>query len=274
MTTSAEQRRADEDHQHRVAEPPHTVLYPLLGALLGLCSPTGALVLRLALERAPWTGGWIISELAENSLFYVYMGVVSVLTLAGFGYVVGKRSEHQRALSAALRERLRQLHLTSITDGLTGAYSHAYLQEALQLELAAAQRGRRLLSVLMLDLDDFKQINDTHGHLFGDRVLREVTETISTTVRQADVVARYGGEEFVVVMPGADTHTAVRVADRVRRAVSRAPIADRATPVHARLSIGVATYPGEGDESALSLLRRADANLYRAKHGGKDRTVA
>ncbi|MCX5788200.1 MAG: GGDEF domain-containing protein [Elusimicrobia bacterium] len=274
MTQPMEHRRADGPHGQPYEDLPHTVLYPLAGAVIGMACPAGALVLRLAAEHAPWTLGWVVSEIADNAIFYVYMGISTMVAFAAFGYVVGRRSESQRALSAELRRRVHELHLTSITDGLTGAYSHAYLQEALQLELAAAKRDGRRLSVLMLDLDDFKKLNDTRGHLFGDRVLREVTETISATVRHADIIARYGGEEFVVVMPGADTSTAVRIAERVRRAVSRAPVSDGGAPVHTRLSIGVATFDGHGEETSLSMLGRADANLYSAKRQGKDRTIS
>ncbi|MBI5201194.1 MAG: GGDEF domain-containing protein, partial [Elusimicrobia bacterium] len=213
------------------------------------------------------------TELHEEKVFYWYMGVGTVLSFAIFGYLVGARSERQRARNAALRTRVRELHLSSITDGLTGAFSHAYLQEALQLELEASRRSGRPVSVLMLDLDDFKKLNDTHGHLFGDRVLREVTETIAANIRQADVLGRYGGEEFAVIMPGADPATAVKVAERVRLAVSRSPISPpHAAPVPVRLSIGAAT-TADGQTSAPDLIRKADENLYRAKNGGKNRTV-
>ena len=275
------------DRRDRADETPagpklaHTILYPLLGSVVGLGSPVGALLLRLALQSPPLPASWIRIELADNAVFYAYMGIDTVGAFAVFGYVLGLRSERQRSRNAALRERVRELHLSSITDGLTGAFSHAYLQEALALELAAARRDGRPLSVLMLDLDDFKAINDTHGHLFGDRVLREVTETIASNIRQADVLARYGGEEFAVLMPGADAETAHRVAERVRLAVSRSPVSDdttaapHAASVSVRLSVGAAPWRSEGDgEPAVALLRRAAVRLYAAKRAGKNRTVS
>ena len=265
--------RRDDDAPPVPQGLPHSLLYPLLGCVVGVGSPIGALIVRLALARPEFPGSWLGAELAAQKVFYWYMGVGTVLAFAVFGYVVGARSERQRARNAALRARVRELHLSSITDGLTGAFSHAYMQEALQVELASSRRTERPISVLMLDLDDFKKINDTHGHLFGDRVLREVTETIAANIRQADILGRYGGEEFAVIMPGADPSTAVKVAERVRLAVSRSPISPpHASPVPVRVSIGAATSPG-GPTTAQELLHTADENLYRAKNAGKNRTV-
>ncbi|MBI4349516.1 MAG: GGDEF domain-containing protein [Elusimicrobia bacterium] len=267
------EERRDEESQAPTAGLPHTVLYPLLGSLVGLGSPVGALVVRWLLARPDSLWLWLARELSEEKVFYWYMGLGTVLSFAAFGWAVGRRSERQRARNAALRARIRELHLTSITDGLTGAYSHAYLQEALQVELESSRADGRSVSILMLDLDDFKKINDTHGHLFGDQVLREVTETIAANIRQADVLGRYGGEEFVVIMPGADAATALRVAERVRLAVSRSPVSPpHSQPVPVRVSIGFATSAGR-DIAARSLLHEADENLYRAKNAGKNRTV-
>ena len=270
--------RTDAQEEGFLESLPHYVLYPVLGFALGLGSPVGAFLLRFWLAEPLLKALWIRSELSYNFLFYAYMGFGTVAAFVVFGYILGAKSESQRVHNKDLRSRMEELELKSVLDGLTGAFSHAYLQETLSLELERARRQESPLSVLMLDLDDFKAVNDTHGHLFGDRVLKEVTETISMNIRQQDVLGRYGGEEFAVIMPGADSPTALRVAERVRRAVARTGIVDRReTPgsppaqVSMTVSIGQATFPGSGEGDGPSLLHRADTSLYRAKREGKNR---
>lgn len=256
---------------------PHHVLYPLIGFFLGLGSPVGAFLMRFWLADPILKALWVSSELRYNALFYIYMGVGTITAFVVFGYTLGVRSESQRVHNKDLRGRLQELHLKSVTDGLTGIYSHAYLQETLAIEMDRSRRTGRPLSVLIMDFDDFKKINDTHGHLFGDRVLKEVTETINMNIRQEDVLGRYGGDEFLVIMPGTDASTAARVADRIRGAVARAGIIDRRDgerPVKTTLSIGSATFPSEGAEDAPSLVDKADKNLYQAKHKGKNQVCA
>ncbi|MBI5243782.1 MAG: GGDEF domain-containing protein [Elusimicrobia bacterium] len=258
---------------------PHHVLYPLFGLLLGAVFPVGAFLIRFWLANPVFKLLWIRSELSYNAVFYLYMEASTIAAFMVFGYVLGGRSEGLRTHTRELRKRIDLLHLKSITDGLTGAYSHAYLWETLSVELDRCRRQGLPLSVLMLDIDNFKPINDTHGHLFGDRVLVELVETVSLTVRQQDLVGRYGGEEFFVIMPGADQQTAALVAERVRRAAARRYIVDEreqaddlaAKGIRMTLSIGVST-AGYGDD-ARTLIRHADENLYRAKRDGKNRVA-
>ncbi len=222
---------------------------------------------------------WALSELEYNRSFYVYMGVGTVTAFMIFGTVIGRYAQRQRAHNRELRKRVEALHLQSVTDGLTGAYSHAYLMETLSIELERARRHGHPVSVLMLDSDDFKKINDTHGHLFGDQVLKEVTETISMNIRHEDVLGRYGGEEFMVVMPGADASVSERVAERVRAAVARRGILDSnesagSRSVRPTISIGASCFSASRPQSATDLIGAADANLYKAKGSGKNRVVS
>lgn len=258
-------------------EVPPPVSFALLGALLGLGSPFGAFLLRWhhAEPRIFWL--WVEVELSSNADFYGYMGLGTIAAFTAFGWYVGTHIERHRVRNRDLRRRIDELHIKSVTDGLTGAYSHAYLQEMLGVELAKAKTEGRPLSILMLDLDDFKKLNDGHGHLFGDRVLKELTETASMNIRHEDVLGRYGGEEFMVIMPGAEAETAVKVAERVRRAFERAgilPMRGAAGVVQTTVSIGAATYPGEGPTDARALIAKADANLYAAKRAGKNKVVS
>ena len=245
---------------------PHQFRYAGLGVLLGLGSPVGAFLLRWWRASPRLLSLWAQMELKYNAVFYGYMGAGSVLAFAAFGYYVGLQVEGHRVSNRHLRRRLEELHLRSVTDGLTGAFSHAYLQEVLALELDRAKGERRPLSVLMLDLDDFKKLNDGKGHLFGDRVLKELTETASMNIRHEDVLGRYGGEEFLVIMPGADAGVARTVAERVRRSFERAG--------YTTVSIGASTFDGEAGTDATALIARADAKLYEAKRSGKNKVAA
>ena len=163
----------------------------------------------------------------------------------------------------------------SVTDSLTGVSNRRSLQATLAKEVDRARRFRRPLSVLLLDLDRFKRVNDEHGHRRGDEVLIEVARRIEGRIRsRIDTLARYGGEEFVIVLPETGSQGAGVVADKIRRAVGDRPIAGPTGPdVEMTVSIGRATYPGDG-ETADDLLRAADAAMYRAKEEGRDRVAA
>lgn len=160
----------------------------------------------------------------------------------------------------------------SIRDGLTGAYNHRYFQEALQKEIGRAERRARPLSVLMLDIDDFKGINDRYGHPVGDAILQRIVVEIASEVRaDMDLVARYGGEEFAVILPETPTSEAAEVAERVRSRIeerlSRPP--DTNDVIRVTVSIGLAAFPDDA-RNKKELIEKADAALYRAKRGGKN----
>lgn len=163
----------------------------------------------------------------------------------------------------------------SITDELTGLYNYRYLQQRLDDEIERARRYGRSLSLLMLDADDFKGFNDTHGHIAGDNALAEMARVFRSAVREIDIVCRYGGEEFSVILPETDAEGAFVVAEKIREAVSSHLFADGEGVRRVRLtvSIGLATYPsGAADQEEL--LRMADDALYAAKNTGRDRVRA
>jgi diguanylate cyclase (GGDEF)-like protein len=160
-------------------------------------------------------------------------------------------------------------------DPLTGFYNHRFLHERLGEEVVRAQRARRPLSVLMLDLDDFKLVNDTFGHLFGDRVLTWTAELIRSTLRGSDIPARYGGDEFAIILPETDHEEARRAAERILEAFrERAFVGEQRGPVPISASIGVASYPQHG-RTPTELIAAADRALYTVKRdGGHDAAVA
>jgi diguanylate cyclase (GGDEF)-like protein len=179
--------------------------------------------------------------------------------------------EAMSRLTATGLERVRlleQLRSAADTDLVTGVHNHRYLQERLRQEVARAARGHGSLAVLMMDLDNFKQINDRHGHADGDRVLRNVGAAILGQVRTSDIVARYGGDEFVVVMPDTAAEQAELVTQRVVRAIleRRHELSD-GSQVGVGVSAGLALYPVDGRTTA-QLLASADAAMYGAKRNG------
>jgi diguanylate cyclase (GGDEF)-like protein len=166
--------------------------------------------------------------------------------------------------SARQRERLRTL---ARTDSLTGMLNRRAYYERLSEELARAKRLEAPVSVVLLDIDHFKPVNDEHGHAEGDRVLQAIAANLEATVRADETVARYGGEEFSLIAAGAGTEQAVELAERIRAAIGEVDVHGRAISA----SAGVATWPQDGDNPDR-LLEAADAALYTAKRAGRDRT--
>jgi diguanylate cyclase (GGDEF)-like protein len=164
----------------------------------------------------------------------------------------------------------------SVRDGLTGAYNHRYFQESLQKEIGRAERRGRPLTVLMLDIDDFKGINDRYGHPVGDAILQRIVGEIRNEIRgDMDLLARYGGEEFAVLLPETPSDEGMEVAERIRKRIDerlfRPP--DSNDILRMTVSIGLATYPGDA-RTKKGLVERADAALYRAKRSGKNAVFA
>ncbi|MGV8960719.1 MAG: diguanylate cyclase [Stenotrophomonas sp.] len=178
-------------------------------------------------------------------------------------------------LSLALSNlRLREsLRLQSIRDPLTGLYNRRYLEESLTREIARCGRRSQPLSVLMLDVDHFKQFNDTHGHSGGDALLAAIGQLMSSRLRGEDIACRYGGEEFTIILPESGKEDGQRHAEEMRHALSQlsVPFAGKTLPP-VTVSVGVATYPDDG-VAGITLLRKADAALYRAKRTGRNRAL-
>ncbi|MFF0378043.1 GGDEF domain-containing protein [Actinoplanes missouriensis] len=168
---------------------------------------------------------------------------------------------------------VRAQRLAAITDGLTGLRSRRYFEESLGNESARAERYHLPLSMLLLDIDHFKNVNDTYGHNGGDRVLVEVTHRLRELVRPGDVVARYGGEEFAVLLPATGPEQAREIAERIRRGVGAAPIAvSDSRLVRVTVSVGVAGMPAVATTAELVLT--ADRALYAAKNAGRNRVTS
>jgi diguanylate cyclase (GGDEF)-like protein len=180
----------------------------------------------------------------------------------------------QQFLGRVELERIRDdLHTIATTDSLTGLLSRRRLLELGEQDLARARRYSRALSVLALDLDHFKQINDRYGHAAGDTVLVAVADALRAQTRQHDLLGRIGGEELAIVLPETSLDAAERLAERIRlRIAELRPLAD-GVPMHVTVSLGVAQACAD-DASIQDVLKRADRALYRAKAQGRDRVVA
>ncbi|MGZ9005735.1 MAG: GGDEF domain-containing response regulator [Burkholderiales bacterium] len=167
-----------------------------------------------------------------------------------------------------------QLRNRANIDELTGILSRAAILDLLRREMSHASRDGSALSVVMADLDNFKQVNDTYGHVFGDAVLRRVAKLLGARLRPYDAVGRYGGEEFLLVLPGCNAAAALDVAERVRLNVASESIMSTTGPVKATVSLGIATLDGHSNEvTADELILAADNALYRAKRGGRNRAA-
>ncbi len=186
----------------------------------------------------------------------------------------------KRALYLELERKHLQLKQTNIklkdmtiTDEKTSLYNFRYFYKKLQEEFKRAKRYETCLSLIMLDLDDFKEINDRLGHQKGDKVLKELAEIVHSNARETDFSARYGGEEFAIILPNTDDTMAKQVAERIRKAVSMHNFLSEEKPTAMTISAGISTFPDrhENIKNHDELIKSADAALYRAKNEGKNR---
>lgn len=179
-----------------------------------------------------------------------------------------------KRLQDQLEEKNRELEHLSISDGLTGLYNHRHLHELLQDEFERSLRTEEPVSVVMFDLDRFKQINDTYGHQAGDKVLQELADILRDTAREIDQLGRYGGEEFLAILPDSDPDAGVTFAERVRETVEGQKFDIQTdSPLDMTISAGVAAYPHDDPDGPRRLVYYADQALYSAKNSGRNRVV-
>jgi diguanylate cyclase (GGDEF)-like protein len=180
--------------------------------------------------------------------------------------------EELAAINETLRKKNKELHELSITDSLTGLYNRKHLMETLDNEVARSKRHKHDFAVLVVDIDHFKEYNDTYGHLAGDEVLSRLASVFKKSVRSCDYVARYGGEEFILVLPEIGPHDGVQAAERIRKKVVKEKFVGDGESIEVTVSVGVASYPKDGDDPQ-AIIRHADTALYKAKETGRNRVV-
>jgi len=234
--------------------PAKRLSYAALGGFLALGAPLGLLALRAAGARE-LSSRWLVDEVVGDAATYLYVGVSTFLAFALFGRALGRKAD--------------RLWQGARTDTLTGLLNRRALQDRLNEELARAVRHRLPLSVLLVDVDKLKELNDRAGHRTGDLALQETASAVRTGSRIEDVCARWGGDEFVVLAPATGRDEALRLAERIRLT------AGLNRPEGLTVSIGVVTLdPGRPYSSPDALMSHADAALYEAKALGRNRAVA
>ena len=196
-----------------------------------------------------------------------------VESLVGFMFDITERKKVDEKLS----ELQKELEELSFKDGLTGVGNRRMLDSVLELEWSNARRDRQPISIIMFDIDYFKQYNDSYGHLQGDECLRQVAKTLSKgATRARDFFARYGGEEFMLVLPETDNESAIKVAERCQQLIFKAQIPHAYSPAGqlVTLSMGLATATPAQRDSMQSLIKTADSRLYRAKQSGRNSLIS
>jgi diguanylate cyclase (GGDEF)-like protein len=216
--------------------------------------------------------GWSVEDLGSTNGSYVNDNQVTEYGLrdgdllkignAIFKFLIGSNIE------SAYHE---EIYKKTIMDGLTLTYNKRYFLETLDKEIPRCTRHQRPLSLVMFDIDHFKKINDEHGHLTGDYVLREMSRRIKSRVRKEEVFARYGGEEFGLILPETTLEQSMKVAEDLRRLVAAAPFDFEGDHIPVTISLGVGTTSQE--LAPEPFIKLADDNLYKAKRGGRNRVV-
>lgn len=257
--------------------------------LIGALIPVGQLLRQIpsGAVRRSWfmmSGLIVVFVVGYAGYIFVFWGrhtdwlafIVPVIFFLGAGFVWGVAAlSHQTASNI---RRVTLLEKENITDPLLGIFNRRYLDRRLDEELSRAHRYGMPLSVLLLDIDHFKWINDTYGHHIGDQTLNYLGKLIRHAIRESDIAARYGGDEVLIIAPNTTAESAATLAERIRKHVEPHPLVLNSEPgqrqeIHITVSIGVAALSPEGYERQ-QLFENADEALYRAKQEGRNRVIS
>ncbi len=237
---------------------PKQFLFPSLGLVLAQGAPVGLLLTRCLIDGAWPYCAWLGQELLTDWAAYVYLTLSTSTVFVSLGLLLGAQQDELRKLA--------------ITDGLTHLHNRRYFSHRLAKELARARRYRAPLSLLIIDLDWLKTINDSHGHNAGDRAIKAVAAILRSSVRDSDIVARYAGDEFVALLPQTRAAEAMGLARRICQRVRTQRCGPHGIPLS--VSIGLADLAAAGLQCEASLFSAADEALYAAKAAGRDSVAA
>jgi diguanylate cyclase (GGDEF)-like protein len=221
---------------------------------------------------------WHVEDLGSTNGSYINDVPIQKSPLRDLDFVkIGSAIFKFLSGSGVERSYHEEIYRMTIIDGLTGAHNKRYFLEFLEREIARCSRYGRPLSLLMFDIDHFKPINDTHGHLTGDYVLKEMSRRLLGRIRKEELLARYGGEEFAAVLPETDHDGAMQFGEQLRSIVAAEPFEYEGDRFTVTISVGVATMTndsmGPTNVDPAEFIRMADENLYKAKHAGRNRVV-
>ncbi len=241
------------------------LFFALLGLLLGVGAPFGALFLRMMDSPHDWQV-CLRQEWDSCSFFYAYMLLGTCLVFGLFGLLVGRDEDR-------ILKKNKTLATEVLTDPLTGLGNHRFLHDTFKIEFRRHLNSRQPISCLMLDLDHFKRINDAYGHPFGDYVLRHFATILKKNIREGDTAARYGGEEFLGILPNCDKNQARIVAERIRMATERHVFRHKNKRVQLTVSLGAVTSYDSSGFNYRQLIALSDRALYEAKGKGRNQVV-
>jgi diguanylate cyclase (GGDEF)-like protein len=226
---------------------------------------------RISIDKTKY---WVEDLGSSNGTYINGRRITSCELSNGDTLNLGPRVSFRFSAATEHEERvLKQLYESSVRDPLTGAFNRHYFSSQLSSELAYAARHEQPLSIVLLDIDFFKKVNDTHGHLGGDAALVHLANVFGKSLRTEDLLARYGGEEFVILLRGIPIDRAVAVAERLRQSLASQAVAHGETTFHITASFGCASLACCDTPATDVLIETADRRLYRAKESGRNRVV-
>ncbi|MEZ4750072.1 MAG: GGDEF domain-containing protein [Bdellovibrionota bacterium] len=211
---------------------------------------------------------------STNGIFVNGKKVQEQVLLDGDKILIGTRLYFKFCYQDSVDQSYQQnLFRAANIDGLTQLYNKKYFVDVLSKEFSFSKRNKTPLSLMMIDVDHFKKINDTHGHIAGDLVLKQIGQYLHKSLRLENIACRYGGEEFAIILRNVDATVAMQIAERVRLNVEKQPVTYRNENIFITISLGVATFENGNFETIEDFIRTADECLYAAKQGGRNRTV-
>ncbi len=228
------------------------------GLILGLGAPVGGFFLSL------------VFSVKVDPFFYLYLLVMTPLAFSVFGYFLGHWADRLFLQKKSIEHAMAIVESQSMTDDVTGIYNHRHILEEIEREVERAWRYHRIVSGIMIDVDNFKEANDSYGHLTGDSVLRDLAKLLSGSIRKVDIIGRYGGDEFLVILPETPLAAAREVAERIQQNVRQYRFKTQRDYFRMTVSLGIFTFEDPRDFNKNTFIEKIDQAMFQAKSLGKD----
>jgi diguanylate cyclase (GGDEF)-like protein len=242
----------------------------MIGVLLGFGAPLGSLFVRMLLYGGVGSRG-VAEELSGNTYYYIYMALAMPVVFGLFGYYLGRWNDKIVSQKISVEKLNVLLKSESMTDDTTGLYNHRHILVEVERETERARRYGHILSGMMIDIDDFKKINDSYGHLAGDQILREVADVLNSNIRKVDIIGRYGGDEFLAILPETTAEAATLIAGRLLTSIRNYPFKINDHLLTLTISIGISSFENTKALDRETFIERTDKAMFGAKSAGKNR---